>query len=209
VALLAAAALMTTAACGSTVVRTGPGAAGDQVAVAGSGAGSDGLGGQGLAGGASGGLGTPGGTTQDPLTGSGTFGGGSTGSGSSTGSGGAVQAPGSATGTGSDSGAGATTVTQGPGVTATSIHIGITVCGKCGSANAALGAGSDDAEADQRGTFKAALADVNDRGGVLGRKLVPIFYDTDPSRDVAATYQEMCETWTKDSKVLVTFMYGS
>lgn len=219
--LVAVAALMT-AACGSTVQTSGTNALGSGSQTTGDSSaagGGDGLGGQGLTpdgaspggpgavagapGEAPAGSGVPGGTT-----GGGTTGGGTTGTGGSTGSGGGegAQAPGSGSAPGSGGGTGGSSA-QGPGVTATSIALGIPYCSDCSSANAALGAGGED-PGDPREYYKAALADVNDRGGVLGRKLVPVFQEVSASQNIDASSQAMCETWTKDNKVLIMYMRG-
>ena len=81
--------------------------------------------------------------------------------------------------------------------------MGITFCNDCAAGNAALGAGGED-PGDTRRYYRAALDDVNARGGVLGRKLVPVFHEgsaNDTSLDAAE--QEACETFTIDSKVLI------
>jgi hypothetical protein len=44
---------------------------------------------------------------------------------------------------------------------------------------------------------------VNARGGVLGRKLVPVFHEISVSDNIDASAQEACETFTKDNKVLI------
>lgn len=143
--LLAALSLMATAACGSTVQQTG------QDALAGGGQvlegslsapGTDGLApGDGFSP-ASPEAGAAGG---QPLSGPGSSG--TVGSGGSTASSGATSgstgsAPGSTGGTGSA--AGNASVAHGPGVTPTSIFLGIPYCSDCSSANAALGAGGED-----------------------------------------------------------------
>jgi hypothetical protein len=97
------------------------------------------------------------------------------------------------------------TAAAGPGVTATSIALGIPYCNDCAGANAALGAGGDN-PGDTRRYYQAALDDVNARGGVLGRKLVPVFHEIKASQNLDASAQEACETWTQDHKVLAIFM---
>jgi hypothetical protein len=96
----------------------------------------------------------------------------------------------------------------GPGVTDSSIAIGILYCNDCAAGNAALGAGGED-PGDTRRYYQAALDDVNARGGVLGRKLVPVWhegsaYDT----DLAHASQAACEALTKDHKVLFMALRG-
>jgi hypothetical protein len=196
---------LATAACGSTVQTTG----GDALVGGGTVPGAAELGGDGLsapgAAGPGGTATTGGGTDVLPGTG-GTGAGGGTGSAGGTGSGTttttgsgptAAGAPGSGTSTtGGASGA------VGPGVTATSIALGLPYCNDCAAGNAALGAGGED-PGDTRRYYQAALDDVNARGGVLGRKLVPVFHQISVSDDIDASAQAACETFTQDNKVLI------
>ena len=110
-------------------------------------------------------------------------------------------------GTSTGSTTGGSAVLHGPGVTATEIRIGIPHCSDCSSANAALGAGGED-YGDSRRYMQAAIDDVNSRGGVLGRKLVPVYHTSSASQNIDTTTQAMCETWTKDNKVLIMYMRG-
>ena len=208
-ALLAAAAVLLTAACGSTVQPTG----GDALL----GAGQPGAAQQGAASGGTDGLTTTGqpGTTTDGLT---TTGGGTSGTGTTTGSttsggtsggaatGGSVTSPGAGSG-GGTAAAGGKPVLQGPGVSDTEIKLGLPYCGDCAAANAAVGAGGED-PGDTRRYYQAVLDDVNARGGVLGRKLVPVYHEISASQNIDTSSQAMCETFTKDNKVLMIFMRG-
>ena len=133
----------------------------------------------------------------------GTSGGGPTGRG--TGSSGA--GPSSGGGTGATSGAGGGGGAAGPGVTDDAIALGIPFCNDCAAANAALGAGGED-PGDTRRYMQAALDEVNARGGVNGRQLVPVFHEVSAADDIAASQQAACETFTADSKVLMIFFRG-
>ncbi len=205
-ALLAAAALVLTAACGSTVQPSGDALLGGGQA----GAVQQGLAPAGPGGGAPGqpgvstdGLGTSGGGTTGSVTGpassGGTTTGAATGSGTSSGTtGGAGTAAGSP---------GGKPVLQGPGVSDTEIKLGLPYCGDCAAANSAIGAGGED-PGDTRRYYQAVIDDVNARGGVLGRKLVPVYHEISASQNIDTSSQAMCETFTKDNKVLVIFMRG-
>ncbi len=205
--LLLASALAT-AACGSTVQQAG----GDALLGGVPGAAAPELGGDGLS---APGATAPGGTTIGGGTGvSGGFGTGTTG-GSSTGTPGGTGTTGTTGGSGSGTTTGGGTTTTGggptttgtsagavgPGVTDTTIAIGLPYCNDCAAGNAALGAGGED-PGDTRRYYQAALDDVNARGGVLGRKLVPVFHEISVSDNIDASAQEACETFTKDNKVL-------
>lgn len=207
VALLAAGALLMTAACGSTVQSSGDALLGGQAGAVQ----------QGLAPGGTDGLTTtvPGTSTDGTVT-SGT---GSSGSGTVTGpgttsgtTGGTATGPGTTSGTTSGSGtaagaAGGKPVLQGPGVSDTEIKLGLPYCSDCAAANAAVGAGGED-PGDTRRYYQAVLDEVNARGGVLGRKLVPVYHEISASQNIDASSQAMCETFTKDNKVLIIFMRG-
>lgn len=116
---------------------------------------------------------------------------------------------GATTGAGSGSTGGAATdggsiSHNGPGVTDSTIAIGIPYCGDCAAANAAIGADGED-PGDERRYYQAALDEVNNRGGVQGRKLMPVFHKISASDSVQLSAQAMCETFTKDHKVAAIF----
>lgn len=214
VALAAAVAVLATAACGSTVPQSGqsvlgggqapPGAvdqglstdSGDGLALPDGAATDVGAGGSGEAGaGSASTTGTTGSTGSTGSTGTGSTGTGRTGASGASGasSGGSVQQPGT-------SGGGTTGFAAGPGVTDKTIAIGLTYCGDCAAANAAIGAGGED-PGDTRRYYQAALDEVNGRGGVLGRKLVPVWHEISASDSIDVSAQEACETFTKDNQV--------
>ena len=95
----------------------------------------------------------------------------------------------------------------GPGVTDSTIALGIPFCNDCASANAALGAGSED-PGDTRRYYQAALDEVNARGGVLGRELVPVYHEVSAADDISQSQQQACETFTADNEVLITYFRG-
>jgi hypothetical protein len=97
----------------------------------------------------------------------------------------------------------------GPGVSASSIALGILYCNDCAAGNAAIGAAGED-PGDTRRYYQAALDDVNARGGVLGRKLVPVFHEGSVNdTDFDSASQAACETFTKDHKVLMMALRGN
>ena len=195
-ALVGTAAVLFLTACGTTVdTPTGKGTpvqGGDQGLAAAPGTGSSGLGGTtGTAPGAVGTSGTTGGAIS-ATTGSASAGG-TTGSFSGSTAGGGTS--------------GGSTGAMGPGVTATTIALGIPYCNDCATANGAIGADGED-PGDTRRYFQAALDEVNNRGGVLGRKLVPVFHQISASDNIDVSAQAACETFTKDHKVAAIFFRG-
>ena len=199
-AALAASLLLS--ACGSTVAQsTSSGGALQQGTAPGFSAPAGGSAPPGTTGlGATGGAATGGGALDTSGSGGGVAGGGTgqTGSGAVTGSG--------ASAGGGSAGSGGTAFT-GPGVTDSTIPLGIPYCNDCAAANAAAGAGGDD-PGDTRRYYQAAIDDVNSRGGVQGRKLVPVFHPFSVSDNVDTSQQAACETFTKDHKVMMIFLRG-
>ena len=193
-------ALALTTACGSTVATQPDTASG----AAGGGLVSDpSLGGPPVDGG---------GTGLGPGTGSGGPGafapGGTTAAGSG-GSGGVTSSTGGGAGVGTAQGpaaggAPATTGATGPGVTATTINIGLSYSVNSQAAASALGAsGAGAGGGDGKRIWDIAVKDINDGGGVLGRKLVPVYHEFDATSGEPQASQEQaaCEDWTRDHKV--------
>ncbi len=207
-AALASLALLVTTACGSTVQQQ---TAGDALVGGGLAApelGGDGLGVPGAAvpddptqGGGTSVLTAPGGTSTTTTGGSTSLSGSTSGAPGT--SGGGPAAPGGGPATSGQGGSAA----DGPGVTAKTIALGIPYCPDCAGTNAAVGGGGDD-PGDTRRYMQAALDEVNARGGVLGRKLVPVFHEFSASDPLDVSAQEACETFTKDNQVLIMYFRG-
>ncbi|MFP5326923.1 MAG: ABC transporter substrate-binding protein, partial [Acidimicrobiia bacterium] len=88
------------------------------------------------------------------------------------------------------------------GVTDTQILLGVSYATNGSEANEASGAGAA-TSTDTRRATELVIKDLNDRGGIHGRKVVPVWHALDAL--AAKTYeqhgQEMCATWTEDNKV--------
>jgi len=187
------------AGCGSTVMSSGaaapPGSGGDSLqAVDGLGAagaagdplaapGADGLGTGGVTGSA-GSAEVPGGTSGALTTGSGGAG---TGVGGAPGQTAAGSAPATASGV------------SGPGVTDKEIYVGLVNQVNGEALNSAAGAGgitTGDAEANTR----AIIDDINKKGGIGGRKLVPVYaeFDSTSSQTVDQQWAGICAKFTQD-----------
>ena len=185
-ALLVVASLALTAACGSTVSPNSTSGAGQAL-------GSQGLGpapGATAAGGSAAGGGQTAATTSGGSSGGGAApaqpnGGGSTGSGGIT------------TGRGGTAG-----VDNGPGVTATTVTIGVSYYQSAKEANAAFGGKGLDF-GDPVAGIRLLVDDINAHGGIAGRKVQPLFYAIDPqsSSPYAALAQAECTYFTEDHKV--------
>lgn len=179
--------LVTLAACGSTVSTQGVGAGGSLGQnLSGSGAlsGASAAGTNALS---SSSDGQTGATTTAPTQGSTSSTGGSIGS-SQGGSGGGLPS---------------NVPTSGFGFDAKSIYIGVTTNKDAQTTLAAVGITSGSL-GDQTAMTKAVLADINASGGVLGRKIIPVFHDVktaDTSTNPQGAAQSACVAFTEDVRV--------
>ncbi|MDX6199690.1 MAG: hypothetical protein QOJ79_2841 [Actinomycetota bacterium] len=182
-------------ACGSTVQQQGTGAAGQAEDAL---SGADGLGGAaapngGTTGAATGGLTAPGtGSTGGSSLGTTATGGGATGA---AGTAGAV-----ASGTGESTTSDGTVL--GPGVTATTIAVGLPYTTNAQAAGDALGVVAGGG--DQRAQWNVIIDDLNKHAhGILGRKIVPVYHATDATSSDTYDAQEQaaCSDYFEDHKV--------
>jgi ABC-type branched-subunit amino acid transport system substrate-binding protein len=97
---------------------------------------------------------------------------------------------------------------QGPGVTAKEIFIGIAYTANGDQANAAIGAAIS--RGDERKNAQAVIDQINERGGVAGRKLKPVFYayDAQSTETSASQDQGACAAFTEDNKVFAVASGG-
>jgi hypothetical protein len=88
------------------------------------------------------------------------------------------------------------------GVQATQITIGVSYVENAGAANAAIG-GKGITTGNEKQDAQIVIDDVNRHGGVLGRKVVPLFYvrDAQSTAPVATQAQAECVFYTQDHKV--------
>jgi hypothetical protein len=183
-------------ACGSTVQQTAGGVAGGAAGTGVPGS-SNGLGAAGAPSDAA--LGTTGGVAG---AGAGTSGG-AVGAGGTTGAIAAGTSGGVGTGTtGGTSATGGGSVAMGPGVTATTISIGFPYTTNAQAAGDALGVVAGGG--DQRAQWNLIINDLNKHaGGILGRRIVPVFHATDAtsSDTYDAQEQNACSDYHEDHKV--------
>jgi ABC-type branched-subunit amino acid transport system substrate-binding protein len=88
------------------------------------------------------------------------------------------------------------------------IFIGFIYTGNGDSANSAVGAAIS--RGDERQNFRAVIDAINEKGGVAGRKLVPVFHaqDAQSSEPNASQDQAACSTFTEDTKVFAVGSIG-
>ena len=89
----------------------------------------------------------------------------------------------------------------GPGITADKLHVGIFYTDDGDEANEATG--FESSSADARDIYNALFDDVNRRGGVLGRDVVPVYYrgSAATSRTISEQAQAACSHWHEDNEV--------
>jgi hypothetical protein len=123
---------------------------------------------------------------------------GGSGTGSTTG-----QGTGTGTGTSAATGgrAGRLTPAAAPGVTSTTISLGLEYCSDCSTSNAALGATGASASYDSRDVNNAIIDYANKHGGFAGRQLKAVYYPIQTSSDRNTQEQSACEHFTRDTKV--------
>ncbi len=129
-------------------------------------------------------------TTDDPgaAVSGGSSGGGTTGSTGATGSTGGAVAAGK----------------NGPGISATTIKIGVSYADDAEEANRAIGAAGA-SQINQRRAWEAMIDYINNHGGVNGKKLDPVFHrlSVTSTEPYDQQDQEVCAHWTQDEPVFV------
>jgi hypothetical protein len=95
---------------------------------------------------------------------------------------------------------------NGPGVTDTTINVGVVYAVNSGAANATIGAPGITG-GDEKANSDTLINDINAHGGVAGRKLVPVYAQLDATSPdtLDSQYQAACDTLTQDHKVFVIF----
>lgn len=179
-------------ACGSTVQVTSTdqvgGTVGGTTGLAGTTSGTSGTSGTGVDPSTSGTTGLTAGTTS------------TTGDGTTTG----VGTSGSSSSTGGTTGpTTASAFTTGLGVTAKTITIGVSYTANGAAANAAIG-GEALTTGDDLANNKALVAEINEHGGIAGRRLEAVYfaYDATSPGSGASQDQAACNKFTQDNKVL-------
>jgi hypothetical protein len=188
----AVAACLALSACGSTVQLQGSGTS------------SDGLGGSQAAPGSAGGggLGPGSGGATGTGTGAGTGGSATGGASGTTGQGGTTATGGSATPF--DPG-------QAPAAAATRkpVEVGIVIYPDVKEYAALFGASGS--PGDQKAEAQTAVNWVNAHGGLNGHKVVPVWFEVSltSTQPYAQTYQQICDSFTQDHKVVAAIFIGN
>lgn len=99
--------------------------------------------------------------------------------------------------------------TSGFGFSAKEIRVGVAYNGQLSQQMGAAGAAGGGAVlGDQRKQVEALVRDINARGGIAGRKLVAVYYDTKGEQNnISATSQAACAAWTEDNSVFAAMTF--
>ena len=94
---------------------------------------------------------------------------------------------------------------NGPGITASTIKIGVSYADDTEEGNEAIGATTGTAQINQRRAWEAMLKYINEHGGAAGRKLEPVFHkiSVTSTEPYDQQDQEVCNHWTQDDPVFV------
>jgi hypothetical protein len=90
---------------------------------------------------------------------------------------------------------------SGPGVTATTISVGVIYTPSAGAANDSFVGGNKLDPGDPRGYWNAVIAYVNAHGGVAGRRLAPVWYNNSGGGSAQQQEQAACTYLTQDHHV--------
>ncbi len=97
---------------------------------------------------------------------------------------------------------------SGPGFTAKELFIGVAYNSQLSEQMGAAGAvGGSTALGDQRQQVEALVRDINSRGGVGGRRMVPVFYDVKGETNPSTASQAACSAWTEDNRVFAAMTF--
>jgi len=125
------------------------------------------------------------------------------GSDSGSSSGGSSAVGGGSTGAGSSPSAGGPsrlTPSSAPGVTNSTIYIGVGYSSQSASADKAIGAAGAAPSYDTRNVLNAVINYANAHGGFAGRKLQALYYDYNLTTDSSTQDQSACAFWNQDNK---------
>lgn len=92
-----------------------------------------------------------------------------------------------------------------PGVTASTIYIGIGYSSSANAGDTAIGAAGAGSTYDARDVTNSVFAYANAHGGFAGRKLQAIYYDYNIANDRTAEDATACATYTQDNKVFAIY----
>jgi hypothetical protein len=108
------------------------------------------------------------------------------------------------------SGTGGAAGSNGPGITATTISIGILYATNGDAYEAALG-NTAATQGDVGSEYRYIVKDLNDHGGIAGRKVVPVYHSVDATsgQSTEQTEQATCADFTQDHKVFAMVPGGT
>lgn len=103
---------------------------------------------------------------------------------------------------GSAAGGGSDATGNGPGVTASTVYIGMDYDPDAEAEDSALGAAGLN-PGDVQAEYNAMASYINSHGGLDGRKAALVWADVSSTGNIQQQEQSACDTWTVDNKVFV------
>jgi hypothetical protein len=88
-----------------------------------------------------------------------------------------------------------------PGITKSTIYIGIGYSSQAAAGNRAIGAAGAAQSYDARDVFNTSINYANKNGGFAGRKLKALYYDYSLTTDASTNDQSACAYYTQDNKI--------
>lgn len=101
----------------------------------------------------------------------------------------------------SGGGASGTTAATGPGITPSTMYVGLEYSSDEGAGDKAIGAAGAAPSYDQRDVYNAVIKYANQNGGFAGRKLQPVFHNVSIADNRNTSDQAACADFTQDHKV--------
>jgi ABC-type branched-subunit amino acid transport system substrate-binding protein len=96
-----------------------------------------------------------------------------------------------------------------PGVTATSIRLGLPVVEGFNTGSRGLAGGNSPTGVNYRAAWEALVKDINERGGIAGHKVDPVYHSVDlvSSKTTDQRANEACAAWTEDKQVFAALVH--
>jgi hypothetical protein len=91
-----------------------------------------------------------------------------------------------------------------PGLSRSTIKLGLEYSGDSSETNSTIGV--DVSTGNPRANYETLIKYYNDRGGIAGRKIEPVYYEYSAMRDIGPQQQAACAHFTQDEPVYAVLM---
>ena len=88
-----------------------------------------------------------------------------------------------------------------PGITRSTIYVGVAYSSQAGAGDRAIGAAGAAPSYDTRDVYNVIIDYANKHGGFAGRRMKALYYDYNTTTDTNTQDQSACAYWTQDNKV--------